>query len=326
MPGIWAQLDDPFGLLWRIRMQFRRFSLSRYFHFAQGYIKFPTYERPVFVIGAPRSGTTMLFHLLSASTQFVHLGREGHDMWRRYHHPRWHGWRSDVVGKGEVGLGERRFISAYLYAHVGRGRLLEKTPCNSLRIPYLLELFPDAHFVVIKRNPCDVINSLINGWRDPMGRFRNYYMPKRLEIPGYAYPRRWSFTLIEGWQGLIHSTIPEIAFEQWRQFIEQLTIAKAAVPSNQWTEVWFEDFLDAPEATAEALYTAIGIANEPSLLQQLHTLMANPINALSAPEDEKWRNQNLDEISALLPRIASYGPQAGYEIDADTGSCTILRK
>ena len=64
--------------------------------------------------------------------------------------------------------------------------------------PYLLELFPDAIFVAVSRNPCEVIASLINGWRDPSGRFRTYYVPERLRIPGHRaatnvvlFPDRW---------------------------------------------------------------------------------------------------------------------------------------
>lgn len=326
MPGIWKRLDDPYGIVWRMRNAAKRFSVQRSLRFAYGLMNPPIYKRPVFIIGAPRSGTTMLFQLLSASSEFVNLGREGHDMWRLYHHPRWHGWRSDAIREGQVGLGERRFISAYLDAHVGPGRLLEKTPCNSLRIPYLLDLFPDAQFVVIKRNPCDVINSLINGWRDPKGRFRNYYVPARLTIPGYQYDRRWCFTLIEGWRDLASSTVPEIAFAQWRQFIEQLTEAKRMVPAGQWTEVWFEDFLAAPEATADALYSSMGIHGDDALSRRLSELMKNPVNALSAPEDEKWRKQNPEEISALLPRISALAAQAGYAVDPISGDFAVLRE
>lgn len=325
MPGFWGRIDDPLGIAWRIRNAAKRFSLQLGLRFAYGLINPPKYERPIFIIGAPRSGTTMLFLLLGASSQFVNLGGEGHDMWRRYHHPRWHGWRSDAVGKGQIGLGERRFINAYLYAHVGLGRFLEKTPCNSLRIPYLLELFPDAQFVVIKRNPCDVINSLINGWRDPKGRFRNYYVPKKLAIEGYDSSSCWCFTLIEGWRYLTTSTVPEIAFEQWRQFVEQLTAAKTLVPPGQWIEVWFEDILADPERASSALFDAIGVQDEPALSQRLRKLMDNPANALSAPEEEKWRKQNPQEIQALLPRIAALAQRAGYRVDAESGTCSPHR-
>ena len=51
-------------------------------------------KRPVFVIGCPRSGTTVLFSLLRASPGLASIGQEGHVLWESFHHPREHGWRS----------------------------------------------------------------------------------------------------------------------------------------------------------------------------------------------------------------------------------------
>ena len=72
---------------------------------------------------------------------------------------------------------------------------MEKTPENSFRVPHLLDLFPDARFLVIWRNPLLVLRSLIRGWRDPAGRFRSYFVSEDLRIPGYPHRRMWRFTL-----------------------------------------------------------------------------------------------------------------------------------
>jgi sulfotransferase family protein len=103
------------------------------------------------------------------------------------------------VGQGELRRGERRFVNAGFYVVAGGSRFVEKTPANSLRIPYLFELFPDASVVVMHRNPCDVINSLITGWRLRGGRFRSLRVPASLDIPAYPYSRVWSFVLVDGW-------------------------------------------------------------------------------------------------------------------------------
>ena len=318
MPGSLARFDDPWGISWRVANAVRRFSVRWLGRFLWGYGRGVRYRRPIFVLGVPRSGTTLLFHLLRESRQLGSLPGEGHNVWRLYHHPRSHGWRGDAVGHGELRFGERRLVNACFYAHVGRRRLVEKTPENSLRIPYLLELFPDARFVVIHRHPCDVIHSLINGWRHPEGRFRSYYVPEDLSIPDYPHRRRWCFVLIAGWRQVRHAPIAEIAFAQWEQCVRGLESGRALVRPERWSEIRLEQLLADPGATTARLYRRLGIDDEPALRTKLEDLIAHPVNALSRPGKEKWRD-NRREIEPLLPRIAARARPLGYVIDPETG-------
>jgi len=326
MPEWLGHFDDPYGIVWRASNLIRRVSLSRTCKFLQSYVRYPKFKRPVFVLGVPRSGTTMVFKLLSASSQLGSVGREGHDIWRTYHHPRYTGWRSDHVGRGAVKPGERRFINAFLYAYVGRQRLVEKTPENSLRVPYLLDLFPDAVFVVVWRNPCDVINSLINGWRHPKGHFRSYFVPEDLHIPDYPHRRRWSFTLIDGWRNYRASSIPEIAFAQWAQATEALVAARGLIRQDQLLEIFLEDLIATPQQVLIQICRHVGIEKESLLESELTRLIENPVNALSLPRAKKWQTENREAILALAPRIAPLAAQAAYQIDPATGDCTLLRQ
>jgi len=287
--------------------------------FVAGYLRKLNYSRPIFIVGMPRSGTTFLFYLLRVNSQLGSMPREGHDIWRMYHHPRYKGWDSDHVGPGEVRFGERRFVKAFLYAYCGTQRFVEKTGDNCVRLLYLLDLFPDALFVMMKRNPCDVINSYINMWRHPQGRFRSYYVPKDLAIPDYPYRRRWCSTLIQGWRDLVDAPIPEIAFAQWSQYVEIIDAARTQIPTAQWLEIYFEDLLRHPYKTTVALCQNLQIDPEPGLLAKLDELLVDPVNALTPPGQDKWRTQNTGEIQALLPRIMLLAQKLGYHVDPATG-------
>ncbi len=312
MPGLLGRIDDPWGISWRVVNLIKRFSLRRTARLMAGFVSGVQYERPVFVIGVPRSGTTLLFHLLRASSELASLPREGHDLWRTFHHPRYSGWRSDAVGAGQVRLGERRYVNAYFYAHFGRRRFVEKTPENILRIPYILDLFRDARFIVIKRSPPDVINSLINGWRHPAGRYRAYYVPEALNIPGYDHSKRWCFSLIGGWRDYVSAPVPEIALAQWAACTRALIAGRELVPAEQWHEVFFEDVITHPAATLAGICAAAQISPEPALEQKLAALIAEPVNALSAPQPDKWRRDNEAEIVPLLGRVAPLAAALGY--------------
>lgn len=326
MPGPLARIDDRWGIAWRTANLVRRFSLRRYLSLAAGLIRPVPFERPVFVIGVPRSGTTLLFRVLAASPELGALPREGHDMWRTYHHPRYSGWGSDAVGAGQVGVGERRFVAAYLASYMGRKhrRFVEKTPENSLRVPYLLDLFPEAHFIVVKRDPCDVINSLIQGWREPHGRFRSYFVPRDLSLRDYPHRRRWCFLLFDGWQRFRGATVEECAFEQWRQCTEALAAHRSRVAAGRWHEVHLEHLLARPEAVLDELAAAVEIEVSSDMRAELADRVARPVNALSPAGVHKWRRDNQRAIRELLPRLVPIARLAGYAVDPVSGDFEIV--
>lgn len=316
-------VDDPLGITWRVVNAWRRFSVRRSLRFLWGMARNPTYMDPILVIGLPRSGTTLMHHLLRSSNEVVSLPHEGHNLWRMFHHPRWSGWDSDRVGAGEVKRLERRMINAWLYAWCGEGRLVEKTADNLLRVPYLMELFPDATFVVLKRNPCDVLNSYINGWRHPEGRFRSYYVPEPLSIPDYEHTRQWCSTLIPGWRDLRFSPVPKIALAQLRAYIMALEEARKIIPPDRLVEIHLESLLETPKRTYSDTLARLHLRSEEGMQRKLEALLANPVNALSAPRAEKWRQQNPGEISSLLAELEPLARLLGYRLDPSSGSCTI---
>ncbi len=324
VPGIFSRFDDPFGVTWRLVNKLRRLSVRRSSRFLAGYVGHVRFERPVFIIGVPRSGTTMLFELLRESEQLGALPHEGHDLWRAFHHPRWTRWDSDVVGAGEVRRGERRFVNSYLHSYFTSRRFVEKTPENCLRIPYLLELFPDAYFVALHRNPMDVISSLISGWLHPQGRFRSYFVPEDLTMSGYDRRRQWCFALIEGWRSLAASDIPDVATAQWEHCVEHLAAGRRLVPASRWTEIHLESLLDEPETTMANVYQSIGIQDSRPLRLKLAEVIDRPVNALSAPGPAKWRRDNYEDVRRLLPRISSSSSLIGYRVDPISGEFQLM--
>jgi hypothetical protein len=277
------------------------------------------FTKPIFILGAPRSGTTFVFRCLASCPSLGALPREGHDMWRMFHHPRYRGWKSDSVGPGEVRPGERRFVGAYLRSYFPHERFVEKTPENSFRVPYLLDLFPDALFLVVRRDPFSTINSIINGWRDPSGRFRSYFVPQRLSIPGYPHSHRWCFALVDGWRELASLPIPEIAFAQWAAFSKALAQARGAAPKGRWLEIRLEDLLREPVQFAERISHFADIESTEKLKQGLLADSGQPVYATSGDRPADWRGENCSELRRLAPRIAALAPQTGYRLE-QTGS------
>jgi len=324
------KFEDPWGISWRIGNAIRRFSIRQMLTQSSAFIGGVSYAKPVFIIGAPRSGTTTLFHLLRETKEFAALEREGHELWRTFHHPRWSSWSSDILSAEDAHWFERRFANSFIRAKAAyyplAARFLEKTPENSLRIQYLLALYPDATFIVLKRNPGDVLNSLINGWRHPLGKFRSYFVPAQLTIPGYKPSHQWCFALIPRWRELTSTAIPEIALRQWVCMHEHLLDARARVPKAQWIELHFEDMIDPSMDALTDLCQSIDTALTPQLLASWKRILATPLNSMSGPGLNKWLGKNKHEILPLLPEIQHLSKAFGYEIFGTGENISIRRQ
>lgn len=93
-------------------------------------------------------------------------------------------------------------------------RMLAGIPRDSLRIPVIDAIFPDARFVYVNRVPAEAISRMAAIWRAGS-------MVTREELPGWDGPP-WSLPLVPGWRRLSGGSIEEIATAQW---LELSTVA-----------------------------------------------------------------------------------------------------
>lgn len=131
---------------------------------------------PIFVGGAPRSGTTLLRALLNASGR-IHCGPELRVV------PSLCALSEQIkqatlpVLARQAGIDEARinalfaravsgFLSGVSASHPGQ-RIAEKTPANVLHFPELRRLFPESPFINVIRDGRDVVASLMGlDWID----------------------------------------------------------------------------------------------------------------------------------------------------------------
>jgi tetratricopeptide (TPR) repeat protein len=121
---------------------------------------------PIFIVGMPRSGSTLLDHMLSAHSQVVSAG-EINDFQRQLH------WVADVAPRGAQSLMKVIEHAAELdYAQVGARYLqqtqwrahghrfyIDKLPINVRMVPFIRRALPRAPILHLVRDPMDVCYS-----------------------------------------------------------------------------------------------------------------------------------------------------------------------
>ena len=141
--------------------------------------------RPLVILGAPRSGTKLLRNLLGQSPHCTVIPYGINHVWR-VGLPQ---SASDQRPPGDGTADRARQIRASLLDLAGAhhtpasGYLVEKTCANTLRVPFVNRVLPDAQFVQILRDGRDAAISAREKWKSPpslgylLGKLR--YVPLR---------------------------------------------------------------------------------------------------------------------------------------------------
>jgi hypothetical protein len=267
-------------------------------------------NQPVFIIGAPRSGTSLLYAILRTSSALRHWPGESHEIWEADYHPALRGWDSNALGADDITETAAARIRRSFFLVAGRKhRLIDKTPRNALRVSFVNALFPEARFIYIKRDGRENINSLINAWRTP--RYRTYELSEPHAIPGVD-PRWWKFVLYPGWRDDTSGPLEVVAAKQWKLSNEYALEGLKHVESSRWMELRYEDLVDAPVEQVGLVMGFLDLPYESAVRAKAAATSTTPINTVTPPERGKWRKENPTEIAAILDLIRPTMDAMGY--------------
>jgi hypothetical protein len=268
-------------------------------------------DRPVFIVCSPRSGSSMFFETLAQSPSLWTVGGESHAIIESIPslHPRERRHPSNRLDASDatpdvVAQLERGFVRQ-LRDREGRAprrgatglRLLEKTPKNSLRVPFLAEAFPDARFIYLYRDMRDTISSMLDAWRS--GKFVTYP-----QLPGWDGPP-WSLLLTPGWRELSGKPLAEIVAAQWSTATRYLLDDLEQLPPERWCVAGYDALINDPQQEIERLARFLEIEWDRTLTAPL------PLSrtTLTEPNREKWK-RNADDLKTALPLVSAVAERA----------------
>lgn len=271
----------------------------------------PAFDRPVFIVSSPRSGTSLLFETLAQAPGLWTIGGESHEIIEGIEalHPASRDWESNRLTAGDADPATVRLLTGRFLARLrdrdgnpppaeAAGlRFLEKTPKNSLRVPFLAEAFPDALFLYLYRDPRETISSLLDAWKS--GRFVTYP-----GLPEWEGPP-WSLLLVPGWRELSGKNLAEIVARQWATATSQLLDDLEALPPGRWCVASYDRLVSEPQAEIERLCDFIGVAWDRTLTAPLPPSR----HTLTSPEPDKWRH-NGEELKPVMPSITEVAQRA----------------
>jgi|GEM_PF-71900 len=271
----------------------------------------PRFDRPIIIVAPPRSGSTLLFETLAKAPGLFTIGRESHMLIESVPGltPADHGWHSNELTVADATPEVVRALRDAFFDDLrdrngqpppmeGTGlRFLEKTPKNALRIEFLDQVFPDARFVFLSRDPRSEISSMIDAWRS--GGFVTYP-----DLPGWkAAP--WSLLLTPNWRELNGRTVQEICAAQWECATSTILDDLDRVAPGRWTVADYERLVSDPVTEMQRLCRFADLSWD----DPLDGVLPLSRHTLSPPNPEKWRN-NATELAEVLPGVSDTAERA----------------
>lgn len=302
--------------------------------------------KPIIIIGAPRSGTTLIFSILSSHPRLWSLYDESWII-DKYFHPQKHGW-----GKGNMLAVEdasheiietlklefykmalnyqiifpnlqtkiytnlfreavnrkifQSLISPYLKPQ--EIRLVEKSPKNCLRIPFLDVLFPDAIFIFLTRDPRTNISSLLEGWRKN-DKYQTYRLPVEIEIKGYK-GKMWKFLLPPGWEEYVTEVRLKEVCVFWYRVANKMALESLSnIADDPKMILRYEDLIVDSKNVIKRICSKVQLSYSGGLKGMAEKMP--PVNTSSRPNRNKWK-KNEHKVMSVIETVREVSERLGY--------------
>ncbi len=282
---------------------------------------------PLIIIGAGRSGTNILRDTLCALDGFATWDcDEINPVWRHGNI----GAPHDEFGAERATPSVTAFIRAtFLKQWEKQGQpkfLVEKTCANSLRVPFIHAILPEAKFLFIVRDGVDVLASAQKRWRGEMElESWPYYAAKIRNTPVMDLPvYGWRFAAARvgrvlgrqehlsfwGPQFAALSDLPkdtpldDLCAMQWVRCVEKADADLTALPADRVHQMRYEDMTAQPRPVLSSILAFLGEARtEPAIASATAA-----ISGASVGKGRRSLGARQDELMAILaPTLSKFG-------------------
>lgn len=225
---------------------------------------------PVLVVGATRSGTSMLVRLLGSApgTCFWY---EPNTVWRIGHAYRRHDAATAQDAKPWVVRRIRRLFLRYQQDH-GGARVIEKSPMNVLRVPFVHAVFPESKIIHIYRDGRANLRSQLEQYETfesytiAQAETRQHLWNRLHETPWWEWPAylpravggvirryvahkpvQWFGLRYPGWKrDLRNLSLTQVAAKQWVVAVEGALRDLEQLPPDAWMNIRYEELVANP--------------------------------------------------------------------------------
>jgi hypothetical protein len=219
--------------------------------------------QPIILIGAPRSGTKLVRDFIAEHPDVDKVPFDVDYIWRL---------GNEAVPYDEIPVDyltpqkKQRILRMFESFRSGAPYLIEKSVSNTMRVPYVHAVFPDARFIHLVRDGLDVVESIYRQWLTPpdihhilekaktfplreafgyaLSHARNTFL--RLVMPKKKRIGSWGIRYTGIDEDVANKDLLEVCAIQWANCVAMALSDLSIIPSEQVLTIHYEDFVLHP--------------------------------------------------------------------------------
>lgn len=282
---------------------------------------------PIIVFGNTRSGTSIVQKAVSQHPD-VTSWYEPNELWL-YADP---GRSHDEFDEDDARYRVKQYIRKRFLKYQrlnGNRRIMEKTPRNLLRIPYVRAILPEATYLFIVRNPFSFIASVEKKYQRtvtargivrrlkcmPLSQLHHWvrlFMEQQFSkrVLRKKYLKIWG-PRYRGIQNDLkaHDLLTVIA-RQWSVCSRKAEQELALMGSKKVLRLKYEEFVQDPVFDLKRIGAHCG-------LEMTRDMEEGAKQMVRADRNDKWKQFDPRDLARLLPEIHGEMQRHGYEIPAE---------
>ncbi|MEZ4736132.1 MAG: sulfotransferase [Caldilineaceae bacterium] len=279
---------------------------------------------PIILLGNTRSGTTIVQQVMGAHPEIAEW-YEPRTLWLYADPGRHHDEFDERDATDPVKRHIRQQFLKFQRQH-GNRIVLEKTPANILKIPYVRAIFPEATYLFMVRNPFSFISSVEMKWQrtasvkgirrrlqwTPITQLHHYagrLIMQQVEkrILRRKYTSLWGprYKGIE--QDLKTNDLLTVIARQWSVCSRKAEQDLARFGQGEVLRLKYEEFVQNPVADLERICAHCGLT--------MTKAMVKAANEWVKPDRQlKWQRFHPHDLARILPEIADEMARHGYTL------------
>lgn len=230
----------------------------------------------IFIVGSPRSGTKLLRDTINTNSSVDTSLYPSETPWKPVLKKQNHDELNEEQVSTNLKERARKFFDEKTH---GENLYVEKNVRNSLRIPFLREIFPEARFIHIIRDPRDTIASIRKRWKIPIDleyHLKNTLLKLTISeiiqlswrlgsdllsgiLQGKLRSDSWGprFKGIEKY--LEDSPLIKVCSRQWSTCVESVLSSASKLSKDRYMECQYENLIRNPQHEIDRLASFLEI-------------------------------------------------------------------
>lgn len=303
----------------------------------------PKFEQPIFIVSAPRSGSSYFYEILKRMDIVSGFKRENFSAWRYFFPYQRLEKVSDYIGANEVNIELANGLKSFIFFKLLKEktwskalslendestssssnldfvtkhlllrqpiRYIEKTISNCFHLDAIERAFPDALFIYLVRDGIAASSSMLEGWKNYLGCLSQDIV----KVPDNSTISYWCGAIPPNWEEVVNQSLEEICAWVWvehnRYIIEK--IKQSEDFKQKCLCITYEDLIKNPLEIMKKVENFANLKLSEKTFNYLNNKQ-NSWSTISPPKVNKWQEKHPEMAQKILPQITSMMSELGY--------------